>query len=64
MNEPKPEPCQVRSLSPAAWYIYSPAKAARERGRGQIGRLYATKAEAEAALVRLNAPINFNPFSF
>jgi hypothetical protein len=58
----KPARYTVRSLSPAAWYMCDTVKAKREGNRGQIGRLRATKAEAVAALVRLETPINFDPF--
>jgi len=43
---------EVRSLSPAYWYIYDAAKAKAERGRGQVGRSYGTKAEALAAITK------------
>ncbi len=42
----------VRSLSPAYWYVYDAAKAQRERGRGQVGRPYASEAAARAAIAR------------
>jgi hypothetical protein len=45
----------VRSLSPAFWYVYDAAKAQRERGRGQVGRPYASKAEAERAATKASA---------
>jgi len=46
-----PGRCSVRSLSPAFWYVYDAAKAQRERGRGQVGQPYATKADAERAAI-------------
>ena len=51
MSEAKHTPGRysVRSLSPAFWYVYDAAKAQREQGRGQVGRPYGSKAEAERA---------------
>jgi len=43
----------VRSLSPAYWYVADAVKAAREKSRGQVGRPYCSRVEAERAALAL-----------
>jgi hypothetical protein len=42
----------VRSLSPAYWFVFDAQKAAREKGRGQVGQPFGSEAEAVDALAR------------
>lgn len=45
---------KVRSLSPAYWYVCDVGQAKREKCRGQVSEAFATRAEADKAIIRMS----------
>jgi len=52
MNTPRYE---VRSLSPAYWYVCDVRRAKRDKCRAQVSEAFASKAQAIAALARIGS---------